>query len=444
MKIFDQGFLTEYDDVKGDVWSEYLAALYWAMTTLTTVGYGDIIPTTNVERAYCILSMVIGGGFYGYVVGSITSVVASDDLNNAVYYERLDLFQAWLAHHRFPTDLQRGLKRHYKAYLGSQSAIPDEAQVWHELSPEWQKEVGEFMLSESVRYNPMFDGISVGVMVQFQCKLKQFTIPEGHTITEAGEVGSAMYIVNSGWLSLYLEKQEEEEARDCPGGCGFIVTWHPTHCCRNCAEGTGIHGRRCDRISSLTLQPVSSDSNYRPTMTTGTLTQWFGKQASQEENSQPISQKFLDGRKDKYVVSGSTTSLGGSAGVGSASVSSTGVGSRIVQPPLKKTLSGESIWGQMGDRVKLGPDQSFGEEVLLGLEDTYRYSVVVDERASLDTISESEFNEMFASRPNEVERMRQNARWLHESLSRRAAGKRLFGDSTATNTLEESLQREES
>ena len=41
----------------------YLAALYWAMSTMTTVGYGDITPESDGERAYAMVGMVIGGGF---------------------------------------------------------------------------------------------------------------------------------------------------------------------------------------------------------------------------------------------------------------------------------------------------------------------------------------------------------------------------------------------
>eukprot|EP00934_Nitzschia_sp_Nitz4_P004990 Nitzschia sp. Nitz4//scaffold121_size67750//16701//18257//NITZ4_006064-RA/size67750-processed-gene-0.5-mRNA-1//1//CDS//3329534339//4980//frame0 len=32
----------------------------------------------------------------------------------------------------------------------------------------------------------------------------------------------------------------------CPNGCGFVVTWHETHCCGACQRYQGCHGLRCD------------------------------------------------------------------------------------------------------------------------------------------------------------------------------------------------------
>lgn len=36
----------------------YVTSVYWTVTTLSTVGYGDIFASTIAERTYCILVSV--------------------------------------------------------------------------------------------------------------------------------------------------------------------------------------------------------------------------------------------------------------------------------------------------------------------------------------------------------------------------------------------------
>jgi hypothetical protein len=55
------------DDMDPSDWywgRQYLVALYWAFTTMTTVGYGDVTPQTDEERIFCIFAMIIGVAFY--------------------------------------------------------------------------------------------------------------------------------------------------------------------------------------------------------------------------------------------------------------------------------------------------------------------------------------------------------------------------------------------
>lgn len=40
----------------------------------------------------------------------------------------------------------------------------------------------------------------------------------------------------------------------CPNGCGFLVTWHETHCCDCCKQQIGKHGRRCERKAVTSQQ----------------------------------------------------------------------------------------------------------------------------------------------------------------------------------------------
>jgi CRP-like cAMP-binding protein len=201
MKIVDEGWLTNYQDVRGILGREYLAAVYWSLTTLTTVGYGDITPSSDAERVFSIFSMAIGGAFYGYVVGAITTVVASSDLNQSAYHERMDLIYAWMGHHNLPKATQRTVRQYFKAFLSEKSAI-SEAEVFQDLSFELQREVGEYLIHEHVKLNPMFDYVGMRSVVRLMSILRRITIQPGNCIATSGEMGLSMYFIVSGQVEV--------------------------------------------------------------------------------------------------------------------------------------------------------------------------------------------------------------------------------------------------
>ncbi len=54
---------------------EFSDALWWSMTTLSTVGYGDIYPSTDGGRVVAIATMVLGIGLLGAVAATVASAL---------------------------------------------------------------------------------------------------------------------------------------------------------------------------------------------------------------------------------------------------------------------------------------------------------------------------------------------------------------------------------
>jgi len=51
----------------------FFDALWWSIVTCTTVGYGDISPSTGLGRVIAVILMVFGIGFISMLTGTITT-----------------------------------------------------------------------------------------------------------------------------------------------------------------------------------------------------------------------------------------------------------------------------------------------------------------------------------------------------------------------------------
>ena len=50
-------------------------ALWWGVTTMTTVGYGDVYPITPEGRLAAMVLMLLGIALFGLITGTLTSLL---------------------------------------------------------------------------------------------------------------------------------------------------------------------------------------------------------------------------------------------------------------------------------------------------------------------------------------------------------------------------------
>jgi len=80
--------------------SKYVTSVYFAMTVLTTVGFGDITPQTVAEMIVTIVFMAIGIFYFGYIVNAvaqITTMLSSKAKGAATVREKLEEVDIWTA-----------------------------------------------------------------------------------------------------------------------------------------------------------------------------------------------------------------------------------------------------------------------------------------------------------------------------------------------------------
>lgn len=59
--------------IQDDDWlNQYICAFYFCILTMTTVGYGDIVPVNQSEMVTCIAIILLSSGIFAYTLNTIT------------------------------------------------------------------------------------------------------------------------------------------------------------------------------------------------------------------------------------------------------------------------------------------------------------------------------------------------------------------------------------
>jgi len=51
--------------------------LYFTITTITTVGFGDLSGTNTLEEGYCAVIMIVGVSLFSFANGALASIIQS-------------------------------------------------------------------------------------------------------------------------------------------------------------------------------------------------------------------------------------------------------------------------------------------------------------------------------------------------------------------------------
>jgi hypothetical protein len=133
---------------------------------MTTVGYGDLIPQNDAERAYSIFSMLLGGGYYGFIVATMASLVSNLDANAKSYYEKMDNVTSYMKKRKFPKVLFRKMRKYYKHYFEQRTAL-NESEILDDLSSQLRMEVALFLIHDIVYNIDLFHDLTLRCLQSF-------------------------------------------------------------------------------------------------------------------------------------------------------------------------------------------------------------------------------------------------------------------------------------
>ncbi|NXO82982.1 KCNH1 protein, partial [Sitta europaea] len=95
--------------------SVYISSLYFTMTSLTSVGFGNIAPTTDGEKIFAVAMMMIGSLLYATIFGNVTTIFQQMYANTNRYHEMLNSVRDFLKLYQVP----KGLSERVMDYIVS-------------------------------------------------------------------------------------------------------------------------------------------------------------------------------------------------------------------------------------------------------------------------------------------------------------------------------------
>ena len=194
-------YVAEGTDPPGAV---YLAAFYWTITTLTTIGYGDITPGTVVQFIYVTVIMLMGAAIYGFIIGNIANIIANIDVAKSQFRERVETVDTFLKYRNIPSDLQHRIHDYYD-YLWDSRRGYEESKLLRDLPTSLKTQVSLFLNQDIIEKVPIFKNADKELIRDGILNLKPVIYTPGDPVVTYGEIGYEMYFISRGELEVTNE-----------------------------------------------------------------------------------------------------------------------------------------------------------------------------------------------------------------------------------------------
>jgi CRP-like cAMP-binding protein len=180
-----------------DLPTKYMAMAYYALTTLVTTGFGDIVPGTNVERACAMALQLAGCVSCAVVFGNVALLLEGWDRAGARLRHRLSALAALAAHHSLPPRLARAAAEHAAATWRATCGV-DMAAVRAALPPCVAADVAVHLHGPALDACPLFAHACPALRRALAGALRAEVYADGDVIIQRRDAGGAMYFLTAG------------------------------------------------------------------------------------------------------------------------------------------------------------------------------------------------------------------------------------------------------
>lgn len=181
---------------------EYVRALYWSVTTVTTIGYGDITPQTLEQTLFTITVQLFGAAVFSMVIANLASLIASLDLAKARHKERLERVGGFLHYKKIPRGLQAKVQDYFD-YLWDSRRGFEEHRVLEDVPEPLKTDLRLYLHKDMIAKVPFLQQARVELVRDLVQALEPLVYPPEEWILRAGERADHMWFLSDGDVEVY-------------------------------------------------------------------------------------------------------------------------------------------------------------------------------------------------------------------------------------------------
>ncbi|KAE9347711.1 hypothetical protein PR003_g6789 [Phytophthora rubi] len=200
----------------------YLRSVYWAIVTLTAVGYGDIVAYSTAESYFAALWIFVGGIINFGVVGAMSSTISNVLATHHHHMEKLNTLNTVLERMAISEKLSSDIRRFYHhQFTGRKKTY--ESELLSHLPDQLCYEISSLLHSDSVKSVALFDSASLEFLKEVTGKFRHRSYQNGETICFEGDSCREFFVLLQGSKINVFSRPRRVPVRALHGGDNYAV-----------------------------------------------------------------------------------------------------------------------------------------------------------------------------------------------------------------------------
>lgn len=181
--------------------SRYLTSLYFTLTCITSVGFGNVSANTDFEKLFTIVSMLIGGLLFAAVFGNVSAIIYGHYSGTFKFRERMQSVKYFLAFHKIKGPLALKVKD-YARHMWTQTKGISTMKVMKQFPKNLQEEISSYLHFNVIKNCPLFERAEESCLWSLAIRMIRLHHLPDNVIVRQGAIVNSVYFINRGRLDV--------------------------------------------------------------------------------------------------------------------------------------------------------------------------------------------------------------------------------------------------